>query len=616
MPPVQAPGARSGARREQFTRARTPIDSCLFLWEADNLIGQMKNVKSITTPIPRLRTRSLVAGLSVLGLSAVVSACGEAAEDPGVAASGSTVDSPVGESSTTPPGASVAQPTSPGPGQPVAMPSDPGDPPPVATPVDTPVDVPVGPPVDMPGEPMGTPVDMPVDTPVDMPVDSPIAPVDTPIDTPVDTPVDPAMPAPSGDCTIEATVELSEMIGTVGIVTFTSDLAGMDSAQIEFGLAETGPTMVAPVDLAEANYRTLLLGMKGDRDYVFRVVANAGETSCTSVDYELTTEPVANSVPQVQRTVQNEGAATKTGFLVLSGGIGNLGGGFGGGVGGESVPAFILDGDGDVVWWAPAPASTSRARMDWEGKNMWMMALNVGGGMGEVRRVSMDGLETETVPELNEGHHDFTVIPGGIVTAIVHQGGCSAIVERSPDGSIDTIVASTDDIYQRNMDCHPNAIHYYPEEDVYTVSDRNPNLFVKITRGGSLIWQLGGSNPKGDAFTGDTQWSVNHGHQVLENGNFLFFNNGSGQGASPIIELQLDEAAWTATRVWEYSGDSSPTLGDVQELPNGNILITYSNSGVIQELTKDKTVVQSWTTTSLGYTDYRETLYGPPPKWR
>jgi hypothetical protein len=51
----------------------------------------------------------------------------------------------------------------------------------------------------------------------------------------------------------------------------------------------------------------------------------------------------------------------------------------------------------------------------------------------------------------------------------------------------------------------------------------------------------------------------------------------------------------------------------VQRLPNGNTLITSSNGGVIQEVDSSWNTVQSIKGT-FGYADWRETLYGPPPR--
>ena len=54
-------------------------------------------------------------------------------------------------------------------------------------------------------------------------------------------------------------------------------------------------------------------------------------------------------------------------------------------------------------------------------------------------------------------------------------------------------------------------------------------------------------------------------------------------------------------------------LGDVQHLPNGNYLITSSTSGQITEITSTGGVVMTIKMNSLGYSEFRESLYGPPP---
>ena len=51
----------------------------------------------------------------------------------------------------------------------------------------------------------------------------------------------------------------------------------------------------------------------------------------------------------------------------------------------------------------------------------------------------------------------------------------------------------------------------------------------------------------------------------------------------------------------------------MQRLPNGNTLITYSTDGVILEVDPSWATVQTLTG-SYGYADWRETLYGPPPR--
>ncbi|HEY6726024.1 MAG TPA: aryl-sulfate sulfotransferase [Polyangiaceae bacterium] len=411
----------------------------------------------------------------------------------------------------------------------------------------------------------------------------------------------------SDACSFEVDAELSPAIPTVGIVTWSVAMDAIDEAIIEFGLTSTGFTLEAPVDLAAEEHRTLLLGMKGEREYAFRIVAKAGARTCRSDTFTLTTGPIANSLPSIQRQLllENEVAS---GFIVSTTGLGGRGDARG-------PMAFILDAEGDVVWWTPAPSGAGSARMNWEGTEMWISAVNNGGVGGEMRRASMDGLDVEaSVAGLEAAHHDFTVLPGGRIVTFMHrEGGCSSIVQRDPDGTITDLIANVSALYEPVRDCHPNAIHYHPEDDSFTISDRNPNLFVKFSRTGELEWQFGGANALGPWMPG--VWQVNHGHHLLENGNFLFFNNGVGAPASPVLEFALDPSAGTATEVWRYKSDkSSSTLGDVQRLPNGNTLVTYSNAGVIHEVNPDGELVQSLATGSLGYATHRPTLYGPPPR--
>lgn len=408
----------------------------------------------------------------------------------------------------------------------------------------------------------------------------------------------------SGDCVFSIEDELSTAIATVGIVSFSASNISLEKAEIEFTRAAGGPTYVAPVDLGEPNHRTLLLGMKGETDYEYRVILNDGE--CTSPTRTITTGPVSNRVPSVSKD-RPLPEAVAPGFLVTSAGIG--------GQTAPDAPAFILDSDGDVVWWSAAPASCSRAKLDWEGTHMYMMMLNVRYSTtgGNVRRVSMDGLSVEDkLSGLTGGHHDFTVTPGGNIVAIVHQNECSGILERSPSGEITSIVDDVHTLYEPVGDCHPNSIHYHPEDDSFTLSDRNPDLFVKISRTGELEWQFGGTNPLGSVHYQGT-WNVNHGHQLLPNGHFLFFNNGGAARQSPVLEYELTEPE--ATLVWSYTSDYvSGTLGDVQRLPNGNTLITYSNAGVILEIDGDSRLVQQFSLPSVGYVEHRASLYGPPPR--
>ena len=225
---------------------------------------------------------------------------------------------------------------------------------------------------------------------------------------------------------------------------------------------------------------------------------------------------------------------------------------------------------------------------------------------------------------LRAAHGDLTAIPGGVATLVWNRAGMdapNAIVERSKDGTLTTVVADLATVYNSTT-FHPNSIHYYAADDSYTIGDTNPSLYVKITRQGQLVWQLGGSNPKDPSkfFQVEPPWLHNHGHQLLPDGTFLLFNSNNGS-AEKVLGFKLDPASMTASQVLSYAPTNNAisfVLGDVQRLPNGNILVTYAYSGEFHEITPSGELVAILRanprgTMVLGYSAFRETLYGPPP---
>ncbi len=396
--------------------------------------------------------------------------------------------------------------------------------------------------------------------------------------------------------------ELSPVIGTVGIVTWSTRLSALSEAYIEFGL-DTGYGMRAPVDLNEPDFRTLLLGMKGSRDYHFRVVANSGGTEYKSDDYLLTTGPVTNLVRVDQLNVDNE-AARARGFITSSlfqamGGGGGFFPPFGGSGG---ALAFIADADGDIVWWySPSLSTATRARMSYDGKHMWMVTVGMEmGGSSGVERVSMDGLDAQSF--ITPATHDITPATGNVM-AFPAGGfnGCVVITEVTPDGTM-TPVFDTNQIWANDA-CHANAIRYSEAENVYTLSDLTQGDIIMVDRAtGTVTSRL-------SDFSFD--WgSHQHGHHLLSD-SIVIFNNGHRIAQ----EISLDRGTLQSSEIWRYSSAfSSEVLGDVQRLPNGNTLVTYSTAGAVHEVdASGNRVMEMRFSQSSGYALWRGSLYGLPP---
>ena len=88
------------------------------------------------------------------------------------------------------------------------------------------------------------------------------------------------------------------------------------------------------------------------------------------------------------------------------------------------------------------------------------------------------------------------------------------------------------------------------------------------------------------------QWLRQHQPTLLANGRILLLDNQGHRGMSKVIEID----PFTQEIAWSYQGDadnpfSTRTGGSVQRLPNGNTLVTESDSGRAFEVTAQRRVV-------------------------
>lgn len=413
----------------------------------------------------------------------------------------------------------------------------------------------------------------------------------------------------AGACGLTVNDEISSAIATVGIVRF-STTETVSSARIEFGL-DTNYGMTAPVDLAEPEYRTLLLGMKQNREYHYRIVLNEGAAECVGDDRTIMTGALPNILPELD--VVNFNREALSGGFVMTGQYQAMGG--------ETSPAYILDADGDFVWALPVGNYVTGVRMSYSGKHMWINGTdNTTNGGALIYRVSMDGLEVEDLSdEFGFQDHQITVLPDESVAFYGHDKVCPDIKLRHPDGTIETLINARD-AHGAEGPCHVNHIEYSPYDDTLIFSDDDHDNYTKITLDGEVVWVLGGTTSD---FTGDgASWSREHGLDVLAVDRVVYFNNGEmmGGGSSRAIELHLDLQAMTATRTWIYTPMPSlynTVLGDVQRMENGNTVVAFSAQGVLHEVDAEMNLLQeiNWPIGgAFGYIMKRPTLYGPSPR--
>jgi hypothetical protein len=130
-----------------------------------------------------------------------------------------------------------------------------------------------------------------------------------------------------------------------------------------------------------------------------------------------------------------------------------------------------------------------------------------------------------------------------------------------------------------------------------TISPADTSLWKK----GDFVVSFGKLGEHGGVYVLDRQtaqvrWSYRevdwpHSPETLPDGRILLFDNGHKRGYSRVIEI--DPASKKVAR--EYQSRSplffSPTKGGAQLLPNGNYLVTESDSGHVFEVTREGEIV-------------------------
>jgi hypothetical protein len=108
-------------------------------------------------------------------------------------------------------------------------------------------------------------------------------------------------------------------------------------------------------------------------------------------------------------------------------------------------------------------------------------------------------------------------------------------------------------------------------------------------------------------------WTWQHGHDIHKDHIWVFNNNMSGP--AHVLGFTYDPSTKTSMQTLDYNPNiQNTTFGDVKELPNGNLYVTYSDTGGFHEITKSGTLLRKvQTNTAVGYSEHRATLYGPPP---
>ena len=164
---------------------------------------------------------------------------------------------------------------------------------------------------------------------------------------------------------------------------------------------------------------------------------------------------------------------------------------------------------------------------------------------------------------------------------------------------IEETYAKVDQIPGPDLDYfHLNSIEV-DHDDNLIVSARSTFAVYKIDREtGEIIWRLGGKKSDFEMGQG-TRFAYQHDARRQPDGTITIFDNGTTvfeDGVPKAIEesrgirLELDEEEMTAVLVREYTHPDKQFAhagGNMQGLPNGNVLIGWGRAPVFSEFSKD-----------------------------
>ena len=183
---------------------------------------------------------------------------------------------------------------------------------------------------------------------------------------------------------------------------------------------------------------------------------------------------------------------------------------------------------------------------------------------------------------------------------------------------------------------HANAIVYDDEDDAFIINFRYQSALMKIDKASKEIdWIFG--EPSGwssdlkqklVSLEGEADWFWHQHSPTFEDGKILLFNNANyqarpfnstvpiGTTTSHVLEFSLDEQELKAEQTWSTKAENSQkivsiAMGDVDYLPNGNVLAAYG--ALIEQPALEGDEVNWWNRGQFGqWTMVREFTHDDP----
>lgn len=422
--------------------------------------------------------------------------------------------------------------------------------------------------------------------------------------------------------------EQSEAIGTVFAVAWASAEAGHVRAlsRLADGRVRTSPWSAD--HLLEGQLELRGLPALSTAEVRLCLETDGGEVVLSEV-FEVTTGGPPSILPVFEATPGT--AAPVEGFQLITTVTD-------GGEGSQSA-VMIVDTAGEVVWWWPIQGMTtdSAAALSADGEWVWLM------NDGTLSRVRFDGSEVEVFTEtlILGAHHHFELLPDGTVAFLGSVGvtGPEGQAARShtlnlldPEGSIETLWSyadSVDEILPYDVwdelvgegDAvlgNLNHIAYDASSRTFLMSLQTEGCVLSVGRDSGELegWVCPLDEGAGGHFEGSSRWVATHGIDLTDEGFFLFVNETDGDSCAAVVEVSADSGLDEVSEVWVDAGADchhNPVLGDVQGVGEDTVVVTWSTSAEVEQLSLDgerRLLLSGSFGQAFGYGAFLPGLYG------
>ncbi|WP_196140926.1 aryl-sulfate sulfotransferase [Aliikangiella sp. G2MR2-5] len=348
------------------------------------------------------------------------------------------------------------------------------------------------------------------------------------------------------------------------------------------------------------NHSITVVGLRPQTAYQFTAVLTreSGEIT-TSEPLAYTTPALPFAVPDMELVTTSDSSYQGITFFAIS----------------DSESHFIgVDESGVPVWYfynSDASMLGGASAIKYLGDSRLMLMLS-----REVWVIDMAGNILSTYP-LPNYHHEATILENGNIMVLTNEyeefdgkmlkgdriqeySSAGALVwEWSSFEHLDTSrfpgVLSTRILDDGSYDwSHSNAI-FQQDDGSILLSARNQSWVINIDHAsGDINWILGSAEGNTNeslqnkflSLTEGSWMSAQHAPMQTVNGDYLIYDNRNeselpgSTNNSRAVKYRVNTDSMSATQSWEYVINKyTQAMGDVDELPNGNILITAGGPG-------------------------------------